>query len=88
MSRSAARARQAALPTPVSTPTPPAPPTPLQEALQTLVRLVQRFEFNIDGAMNAAPPALRPGITLGYRDGLWCRVRERPGAAAAAAARA
>jgi hypothetical protein len=51
-----------------------------QEAVQALVRLFQRFEFEIDGAMTASPPALRPGITLGYRDGLWCRVRERPAA--------
>lgn len=54
--------------------------TPLnheQEAIQTLVRLFQRFEFELDGALNDSPPKLRPGITLGYSDGLWCRVRER-----------
>jgi hypothetical protein len=58
-----------------------------QEAIQTLVRLFQRFEFEIDGAMTPCPPPLRPGITLGFRDGLWCRVRER-GCGAAAAAQA
>lgn len=52
--------------------------TRVQEAIQTLVRLFQRFEFELDGALNDSPPRLRPGITLGYSDGLWCRVHERP----------
>jgi hypothetical protein len=56
----------------------------MQEAVQTVVRLFQRFDFEVDETMNGGgPPRLRPGITLGYRDGMWCRVRERGGAAAA-----
>lgn len=47
-----------------------------------MVRLFQRFDFELDGALNQSPPKLRPGITLGYNDGLWCRVRERPVSAA------
>lgn len=42
-----------------------------------MVRLFQRFEFEVDGAMTDSPPKLRPGITLGFRDGLWCKVRLR-----------
>ncbi|KAI8468880.1 MAG: cytochrome P450 [Monoraphidium minutum] len=61
----------------------------MQEATQTLVRLFQRFDFEPDAAMagpGGAGPALRPGITLGFKDGLWLRVRERGGGAARAAA--
>ncbi|GBF94618.1 thromboxane-A synthase [Raphidocelis subcapitata] len=51
----------------------------MQEAITTVVRLFQRFEFEFDGSMHAGgAPTLRPGITLGFRDGMWCRVRERP----------
>lgn len=42
------------------------------------MRLFQRFDFELEPSLNDSPPKLRPGITLGYRDGLWCRVRERP----------
>jgi hypothetical protein len=51
-----------------------------QEATQTLVRLFQRFDFEVDPGMageGGGMPQLRPGITLGFRDGLWLKVRER-----------
>ncbi|KIZ05238.1 hypothetical protein MNEG_2718 [Monoraphidium neglectum] len=52
----------------------------MQEATQTLVRLFQRFDFEVDPGMageGGGMPQLRPGITLGFRDGLWLKVRER-----------
>lgn len=42
-----------------------------------LVRLWQRYDFQLDSSRTAEPPLLRPGITLGYRDGLWCKVLPR-----------
>lgn len=56
---------------------------PLQEAVQTVVRLFQRYDFAVDASLTPSPPPLRPGITLGYRDGLWCRVTRRVCAAGA-----
>jgi hypothetical protein len=58
----------------------------MQEAVAVLASLLQRFDFDLPpggggggdgGGDKAAPPALRPGITLGYRDGLWLRVARR-----------
>jgi hypothetical protein len=49
----------------------------LNEAKTVLVSLWQRYDFALDPQRTAEPPLLRPGITLGYRDGLWCKVLPR-----------
>jgi cytochrome P450 len=49
----------------------------LNEAKTVLVSLWQRYDFALDPQRTADPPLLRPGITLGYRDGLWCKVLPR-----------
>ncbi|WIA07921.1 hypothetical protein OEZ85_007399 [Tetradesmus obliquus] len=49
----------------------------LSEAKTVLVSLWQRYDFQLDSSRTAEPPLLRPGITLGYRDGLWCKVLPR-----------
>ncbi|KAF8072353.1 D-xylose-proton symporter [Scenedesmus sp. PABB004] len=49
----------------------------LSEAKTVLVSLWQRFDFELDAARTPDPPPLRPGITLGFRHGLWCRVTPR-----------
>jgi hypothetical protein len=58
----------------------------LNEAKTVLVSLWQRYDFELDTARTPDPPLLRPGITLGYREGLWCKVLPRDSAAATAAA--
>lgn len=49
----------------------------LNEAKTVLVSLWQRYDFSLDTTRTSDPPKLRPGITLGYRDGLWCKVMPR-----------
>ncbi len=49
----------------------------LSEAKTLLVSLWQRYDFELDTLRTPEPPVLRPGITLGYRHGLWCRVSHR-----------
>jgi hypothetical protein len=58
----------------------------LNEAKTVLVSLWQRYDFELDTARTPDPPLLRPGITLGYREGLWCKVLPRASAAATDAA--
>jgi hypothetical protein len=58
----------------------------LNEAKTVLVSLWQRYDFELDTARTPDPPLLRPGITLGFREGLWCKVMARAPAAAAGAA--
>jgi hypothetical protein len=60
----------------------------LNEAKTVLVSLWQRYDFELDTARTPEPPLLRPGVTLGYREGLWCKVLHRASAAAADAAAA
>eukprot|EP00775_Hariotina_reticulata_P005689 gene5689-5927_t len=49
----------------------------LNEAKTVLVSLWQRYDFALDLSKTSDPPKLRPGITLGYRNGLWCHVSPR-----------
>jgi cytochrome P450 len=49
----------------------------LNEAKSVLVALWQRYDFEVDEDRTPLPPKLRPGITLGYRDGLHFRVTPR-----------
>jgi hypothetical protein len=42
-----------------------------------LVALWQRYDFVVDESRTPLPPALRPGITLGYRGGLHFHVTQR-----------
>jgi hypothetical protein len=53
----------------------PNPPTRLQEAKIALVRLFQRFEFELSPGQ--VPLKLRQGITLSPRDGVWVTPVER-----------
>jgi cytochrome P450 len=42
----------------------------LNEVKTVLATLWQRYDFTVDTSKTAVPPLLRPGITLGYREGL------------------
>eukprot|EP00878_Enallax_costatus_P020682 GHUV01021871.1.p1 GENE.GHUV01021871.1~~GHUV01021871.1.p1 ORF type:complete len:448 (+),score=109.54 GHUV01021871.1:312-1655(+) len=57
----------------------------MNEAKTVLVSLWQRYDFTLDTSRTTDPPKLRPGITLGYRDGVWCRVEPRAGGCGATA---
>lgn len=52
----------------------------LNEVKTVLVTLWQHYDFEVDTAKTAVPPLMRPGITLGYREGLYCRVLPRTAA--------
>lgn len=47
------------------------------EAKTVLVTLWQHYDFILDTSKTAVPPLLRPGITLGYREGLYFKVTPR-----------
>lgn len=49
----------------------------LAEVKAVLVALWQRYDFAVDAARTPLPPALRPGVTLGYRSGLHFTVQHR-----------
>jgi len=49
----------------------------LNEVKTVLVTLWQHYDFAVDTAKTSIPPLLRPGITLGYREGLHCKVTPR-----------
>lgn len=53
----------------------------MQEAKLVLIQLYQKYVFDLDAAKSpiekSRSPTLRPGITLGYRDGVWMRVNSR-----------
>lgn len=42
-----------------------------------LVTLWQHYDFAVDTAKTSTPPLLRPGITLGYREGIHFKVTPR-----------
>ena len=42
-----------------------------------LVTLWQHYDFQLDTTKTQVPPLLRPGITLGYREGLFFKVIPR-----------
>jgi thromboxane-A synthase len=49
----------------------------LNEVKTVLVTLWQRYDFELDSSRSSNPPELRPGITLGYRDGVHFKVLQR-----------
>jgi cytochrome P450 len=49
----------------------------MNEIKTVLATLWQHYDFALDTSRTAVPPVLRPGITLGYRDGVHFRVTGR-----------
>ncbi len=49
----------------------------MSEIKTVLAALWQQYDFAVDTSKTAVPPALRPGVTLGYRDGVHFKVTPR-----------
>jgi hypothetical protein len=49
----------------------------MNEIKTVLATLWQHYDFALDTCRTAVPPVLRPGITLGYRDGVHFKVTVR-----------